>query len=70
MDRARQDGVQNELLAELWHDPMVHDALVNVYTQVLDGSVRDAAEKIGDELSTIVHRPEQAGAVTVVLPEG
>jgi hypothetical protein len=43
------------------------DTTLNVYTQVLDGSVRDAAEKIGDELFTIVHRPEQAGAVTVCV---
>ena len=40
------------------------DTTLNVYTQVLDGSVRDAVEKIGGELFTIVHRPEKAGAVT------
>ena len=31
------------------------DTTLNVYTQVLDGSVRDAVEKIGGELFTIVH---------------
>lgn len=37
---------------------------MTVYTQVLDGSVRDAVEKIGGELFTFVHRPARAGAVT------
>ena len=40
------------------------DTTLNVYTQVLDGSVRDAVEKIAGELFAIVHRPEKAGAVT------
>ena len=40
------------------------DTTLNVHTQVLDGSVRDAVEKIGGELFAIVHRPEQAGALT------
>ena len=40
------------------------DTTLNVYTQVLDGSARAAVEKIGDELFTIVHRPEEADAVT------
>lgn len=43
---------------------MTADGTLNVYTQVLDGSVRDAVEKIGGELFTIVHRPARAGAVT------
>lgn len=40
--------------------PMGHanlDTTLNVYTQVLDGSVREAAEKVGGELFTIVHKP-------------
>jgi hypothetical protein len=32
--------------------------------QVLDGSARDAVEKIGGELFAIVHRPELVGALT------
>ena len=40
------------------------DTTLNVYTQVLDGSLRAAVENIGDELFTIVHRPEKADAVT------
>jgi hypothetical protein len=41
------------------------DTTLNVYTQVLDGSVRDAVEKVGSELFTIVHKsvkPEGAGS--------
>ena len=41
------------------------DTTLNVYTQVLDGSVRDAVEKIGGELFTIVHKTEEADAVSV-----
>jgi len=32
------------------------DTTLNVYTQVLDGSVRTAMETVGDELFTIVHK--------------
>ena len=34
------------------------DTTLNVYTQVLDESMRDAVEKVGSELFTIVHKPE------------
>ena len=40
------------------------DTMLNVYTQVLDGSVRHAVETIGAELFTIVHLPEKAEART------
>jgi hypothetical protein len=40
------------------------DTTLNVYTQLLNGSVRDAVEKIGGDLFTIVHRPDQAVAVS------
>ena len=36
------------------------DTTLNVYTQVLDGSVREAVERVGGELFTIVHKPESA----------
>ena len=36
------------------------DTTLNVYTQVLDGSLRAAVEKDGGELFTIVHSPMQA----------
>jgi hypothetical protein len=40
------------------------DTTLNVYTQVLDGSAREAVQKIGDRLFTVVHRAE-APAATV-----
>jgi hypothetical protein len=36
------------------------DTTLNIYTQVLDGSLREAAEKVGRELITIVQSPEGA----------
>jgi hypothetical protein len=40
------------------------DTTLNVYTQVLDGSLRAAAEKVGSELFTIVHASEESSALT------
>jgi len=40
------------------------DTTLNVYTQVLDGSLRAAFDKIGSELFTIVHRSDEASALT------
>ena len=37
---------------------------LNVYTQVLDGSLRAVVDKVGDGLFTIVHQPEMAGSLT------
>ena len=34
------------------------DTTLNVYTQVIDGSLRRAADTVGSELFTIVHKPE------------
>ena len=34
------------------------DTTLNVYTQVVDGSLRRAADTVGSELFTIVHKPE------------
>ena len=34
------------------------DTTLNVYTQVLDGCVRDAVERVAGELFTIVHKRE------------
>jgi integrase len=56
-------GVPGKVVAQLMGHANV-DTTLNVYTQVLDGSVRDAVEKIGGELITIVHNPEGAGALT------
>jgi integrase len=56
-------GVPGKVVAQLMGHANV-DTTLNVYTQVLDGSARDAVEKIGGELFTIVHRPELVGALT------
>ena len=56
-------GVPGKVVAHLMGHANV-DTTLNVYTQVLDGAVRDAVEKIGGELITIVHNPEGAGALT------
>ena len=57
-------GVPGKVVAQLMGHANV-DTTLNVYTQVLDGSVRDAVEKVGSELFTIVHKsvkPEGAGS--------
>ena len=56
-------GVPGEVVAQLMRHANV-DTTLNVYTQVLDGSLRAAVDKVGGELFTIVHRPESAGALT------
>jgi len=48
-------GVSGKVVAQLMGHANV-DTTLNVYTQVLDGSVRAAAETVGDELFTIVHK--------------
>ena len=35
------------------------DTTLNVYTQVVDGSLRRAADTVGSELITIVHKPDE-----------
>jgi integrase len=55
--------VPGKVVAQLMGHANV-DTTLNVYTQVLDGSARDAVEKIGGELFTIVHRSELVGALT------
>ena len=40
------------------------DTTLNVYTQVLDGSLREAVDKVGGELFTIVHKQGQEGSET------
>jgi integrase len=50
-------GVPGKVVAQLMGHANV-DTTLNVYTQVLDGSLRAAADKVGSELFTIVHRPE------------
>jgi hypothetical protein len=62
-------GAQNQFRATA--DPVLAkdrhangDTTLNVYTQVLDDSLRAAVEKVGDELFTIVHQPEGAGSLS------
>jgi len=40
------------------------DTTLNVYTQVVDGSLRRAADTVGSELFTIVHKPEEAAELS------
>ena len=40
------------------------DTTLNVYTQVLNDSVRAAADKVGNGLFTIVHNPDGASELT------
>jgi hypothetical protein len=37
---------------------------LNVYTQVMDDSLRTAVDRVGGELFTIVHQPGGAGVLT------
>jgi integrase len=53
-------GVPGKVVAQLMGHANV-DTTLNVYTQVLDGSMRQAVEEVGGELFTIVHKPEVAG---------
>jgi integrase len=56
-------GVPGKVIAELMGHTNV-DVTLNVHTQVLDGSLRAAVDKVGDGLFTIVHQPEVAGSLT------
>lgn len=52
-------GVPGKVVAQLMGHANV-DTTLNVYTQVLDGALRTAVDKIGDELFTIVHSAERS----------
>ena len=56
-------GVPGKVVAQLMGHAKV-DTTLNVYTQVLDGSLRAAVETIGSELFTIVHSPPGGSALT------
>ena len=56
-------GVPGKVLAQLMGHANV-DTTLNVYTQVLDGSLRQAVERVGSELFTIVHKTRKEGAGT------
>jgi integrase len=50
-------GVPGKFVAQLMGHANV-DTTLNAYTQVLDGALRTAVDRIGDELFTIVHGPD------------
>ena len=60
---AHESGVPGKVVAQLMGHAKV-DTTLNVYTQVIDGALRTAADKVGSELFTIVHKPEKASELT------
>ena len=60
---AHEKGVPGKVIAQLLGHAKV-DTTLNVYTQVMDGALRTAVDKIGSGLFTIVHNLEGAPAVT------
>lgn len=52
--RGDDKGVPGKVVAQLMGHANV-DTTLNVYTQVLDGSLRAAVDTVGTELFTIVH---------------
>jgi integrase len=60
---AHEKGVPGKVIAQLMGHAKV-DTTLNVYTQVIDGSLRRAADSVGSELFTIVHKPEKASELT------
>ena len=61
--RCDDRGVPDKVVAKLIGHTNA-DVTLNVYTQVMDDSLRTAVDRVGGELFTIVHRPEEAGALT------
>lgn len=60
---AHDQGVSAKTIAALMGHAKV-DTTLNVYAQVLDASVRDAAQRVGSGLITIVHEQEGAEPLT------
>jgi integrase len=54
-------GVPGKVIAQLMGHAHV-DTTLNVYTQVLDGSLRAAVDTVGAELFTLVHSGEEGSA--------
>jgi integrase len=55
--------VPGKVIAQLMGHAKV-DTTLNVYAQVVDGSLRRAAETVGSELFSIVDKPEPASQLT------
>jgi len=51
---SHEKGIPGKVIAQLMGHAAV-DTTLNIYTQVLDGSVRAAVDAVGGELFTIVH---------------
>src|SRR5262249_30932740 len=64
---AHEKGVPGKVVATLMGHAKV-DTTLNVYTQVLDDSLRGAAEKVGSELITIDHKSRGANELTPQEP--
>jgi integrase len=60
---AHEKGVPGKVIAQLMGHAKV-DTTLNVYAQVVDGSLRRAADTVGSELFTIVHTSEGTTGVT------
>ena len=60
---AHEKGVPGKVIAQLMGHAKV-DTTLNVYAQVIDGSLRRAAETVGSELFTLVHKSEGDRGVT------
>ena len=60
---AHDKGIPPKVVAANMGQPR-SDTTINVYTQVLDGAVRDAADRVGSELFTIFHNQAGATALT------
>jgi integrase len=60
---AHDKGVPGKVIAQIMGHARV-DTTLNIYTQVLDGSLKTAADRVGSELFTIVHKPDGAADVT------
>ena len=56
--QTRDAGRQRPRLAHPHAVSPIVDTTLNVYTQVIDGALRAAVDKVGSELFTIVHNPE------------
>ena len=57
---SHEKGVPGKVTAQLMGHANV-DTTLNVYTQVLDGSVREAVERVGGELNVIERGAARAG---------
>jgi integrase len=56
-------GMPGKVIAQLMGHAKV-DMTLNVHAQVLDDSVRDAAERVGSKLITIDHTASEVAATT------